>query len=159
MKFNAKAWGPSNPNFIKLKGGESVTGVLRGEPIEYEEPFKAGDKPRFQFQLNIVVKENQALSAKILRGGWKLYEQLRHLAEAGWEMEKVYMKISRTGTTQNDTVYSATPSPVPVPQATLDQVAQVKLHELIIPGNEQHAQPQPGDFDGPPAQTDADVPF
>ncbi len=130
MKFQSGGNGGGIKGLIKLKGGESVTGVLRGDPYEFEHAFKPGDKAKFRFRLNMVVMENGALQAKVLEGGWKLYQSLKQLNEAGWDLEKTYTKISRIGTTMNDTVYSATVTPTPVPQGTLDKVAAVPLNDL-----------------------------
>lgn len=124
--------GPSDPNIIRLKSGESVTGVLRGDPYTFEHAFKPGDKPKFRFKLNIIVPDQGNLTAKVIEGGWKLYNQLADAHKAGWDLEKSYTKISRQGSTVNDTVYSATVMPTPVSAETLAKVANVRLHKLDI---------------------------
>lgn len=153
MQFKASNRGASNPHIINLKGGESVTGVLRGEPIEYESAFRPGDKPKFQFQINMVVAENGALVAKILRGGWKLYHQLSELNNGGWDLEKHYIKVSRQGSSMNDTVYSATPLPTPVAPEKLALLAKIQLRTLSAPKTESATpvaeEPMPAEADCP----------
>lgn len=158
MQFKASGGGGgNNPHVIKLKAGESVTGILRGEPVEYEKAFNAESKPKFEFMLNMVVKENGALVAKILRGGWKIYSQLHQLSDAGWKLEECYTKVSRAGAGINDTVYSVTTLPqAPTPE-TIAQIKAVRLHDLnaLTPGapaaapqgyqNEGHEFPPGGD--------------
>lgn len=130
MQFKSGGQGGGVEGLIKLKSGESVTGILRGEPHEFEHAFKPADKPKFRFRLNMVVSENGALVAKVLEGGWKLYVQLKTLSEAGWDLEKTYTKISRQGSTMNDTTYSATVIPTTVPEHTLLKVIEVELRVL-----------------------------
>jgi hypothetical protein len=137
MEFKAGGQGGgSNPNIIFLKASESVVGVLRGNPHEFERAFKPGEKARFTFRINIVTKVNGQWDSKIIQGGWKLYRQLKELNESGWNLEECYTKISRQGSSQNDTVYSATPSPQKPDGDTLRLVSQVKLKDLTegLPG-------------------------
>ncbi len=155
MKFNAPKF-QSDPNEIRLKGGESVQGILRGDPYEFEHAFKPGDKPKFRFKINMVLMENKAMVCKILSGGWKLYDQLVQLDKAGWKLDQIFMRVSRQGTTINDTVYSATPVPTPPSPETLATVAKMPLRELtggdsVAPA----AAAQPGDFQEP----ESDIPF
>jgi hypothetical protein len=131
MKFNAgSGGGTKNPHEVFLKDGDRITGVLRGEPFEFERAFKAGEKAKFRFRINIVTLVNGQLESKIISNGWKLYRQLKELSEGGWNLEECYTTISRQGSSPTNTVYSATPSPKPVDPATLAKVAAVKLKDL-----------------------------
>lgn len=129
MKFNAPKF-QSDPNEIRLKDGESVQGVLRGDIFEFESAFKPTDKPKFRFKVNMVLMENGALVCKILSGGWKLYSQLRELSESGWDLETSFVRVSRTGSGINDTVYSATALPKGPTPETLQKIAAFKLRVL-----------------------------
>src|SRR5437762_12970318 len=100
MKFRSGmgSGGNSGGNtFIKLGDGGFVEGILKGEPVEFEQAFKEGDKPKFRFRLNMIIQENGALTAKILEGGVSIYNQLAEQVEAGWVLEECYTRNSRTG--------------------------------------------------------------
>ena len=130
MKFNATSGGNSDPNVIKLKDGQSVTGVLRGEPVEFEKAFKPGDTPKFRFKINMVLNQDGKLVAKVLQGGWKLYAQLSDLQNAGWKLEESFVMIARRGSQMNDTVYSATASPNKPTADQLGAISRVQLNVL-----------------------------
>lgn len=146
MEF--KTGNSNSKNLLKLKGGESVKGVFKGDPYEFRQhwennkPYPClgqglcercanGEKASFRFQINIIVKENGESVAKVWEQGWTVFLALKALHEGGYDLEKYLMKISRTGSTKNDTVYSV----VPVPNglltpAQLKEIASVKLIQL-----------------------------
>lgn len=133
MEFKSGMGGGSSSAVIKLKDGQSVTGVLRGNPFEFESAFKPGDKPKYRFRLNMVFKVDGVLQAQILEGGWKLSCQLKELLQSGWDLEKTRTRISRTGSGINDTVYSATVLPTPIPSPELAEILKVSLLDLTPP--------------------------
>lgn len=119
MKFKAtppKAIG----NLVKLKAGEEIDGVFRGEPVEFfaHWPGKrsvrcsgdgcphcnAGDAPRFRFQVNFATLENGALVAKVFEGSGQTYDMLKALNK-GSPLEWLKVKLMRQGSGQNDTRY------------------------------------------------------
>jgi len=117
MQFKAKS--KADPNVIRLKDGESVTGVFRGEPVEYYQhrtpdgqyvqavqgEMMNGKKPQFRFRLNLCVRgENGGFEAKVFENGWKVYEQLAALQESGYDLETTVIRLSRKGSTVSDTV-------------------------------------------------------
>lgn len=171
MKFPSSNSGGGSKNYLSLKGGESVQGVLRGDPHIYHqhwtgqnsslcsgrdscEKCKAGEKPAFRFKLNMIIKENGALSVKVLNQGWKLYQQLRGLHESGWDLEKNSIRLSRTGTTKNDTVYNVSPIPNGTVSAAFEkQLAAVKLIDFTKP--EVSDAQEPSDSSDP----ESDLPF
>jgi hypothetical protein len=138
MKFTASV-GEGSKNYIRLNDKESVQGVLRGDPIDYYKHWtggktitcpgglcdlcKQGQRPSFRFKLNMIVNENGALTAKIFEGGWKVYKALKDLHESGWNLEKTSIRISRSGSSINDTVYSVSP----LPNGTITEDAEKKL--------------------------------
>lgn len=129
-------------DMIQLKDGQSIEGIFVGQPYEFEKAFKEGDKPRFRFRVNFVIKEDNVLQCKILEGGWKLSQQLQELTHAGWDLHKCKTRISRTGSKINDTVWSATVLPTPVPETVLALVAKIALKKLD-PNEAPKAAPQP----------------
>lgn len=120
--------GLDGSNFIKMKDGDKVYMVLRGDVTGYRQhwvgqetsrcPGKAtcaichsGKKPSFRFRVNVIVKEQDGLyKPKILENGWKLLEQIHNLNDAltenGQDLEKKLVQVSRKGSTQNDTAYT-----------------------------------------------------
>lgn len=145
MQFKSNvSSGVTSPHLITLKDGENVRGVLRGEIYEFQKDFKGNGKFKFRFQVNMVVKGNGALAAKILEGGAQLYGQLRDLQSAGWDLETTTIQVSRKGSGQFDTEYNV----VTVPNGSmtgdaLSKIAAVRLHELTP--REPSSPREPGD--------------
>jgi hypothetical protein len=139
MKFrdDIDVGGPSN--YIKLKDGETVAGICRGEPLEcyvlWENKVKTEvfpDTPgaKFNFKINFIIKEGTVYVPKILEGGAQIYKQLAALSKQ-WELEETVIFISRTGTGM-DTEYTVMPAP-PKQQVTkeaLEHIATIELNEL-----------------------------
>ncbi len=142
MKFN-KERTEGGKNFLKLKSGESVRGVFRGDIYEFRQHFEKaenkgylctedkscqfcneGKKSSFRFRLNIVITENGAYSAKIYENGWGVYEMLKTLHE-DYNLETHLMKITRNGS-GTDTTYSI----LPVPNGQLGE-SQTKLVSAV----------------------------
>lgn len=144
--FKTNEGGSQGKDFIKLKSGDSVSGVFSGPLYEYKAHWLNGrtevcpddstceqcktKRPAFKFRGNFIVPESGALVAKILEGGWELYSTLSSLHK-DYPIDKNFIKISRTGSTMNDTSYSALPVPNgALPIEKLELVAKVKLHDL-----------------------------
>jgi hypothetical protein len=140
FNFRSKGGGVSDPNVISLKGGQSIVGVLKGDLHEFEKPFKPGEKPKFRFRVNFIMKEDGKLVARILEQGWKVYKQLEELQLAGWNLKETKIRVSRQGTTQQDTIYTVTAMPEKIPPAALEEINKVKLHPLDGAGNQQSSQ-------------------
>jgi len=142
MKFreDIETGGPSN--YIKLKDKETVSGVLRGEPHEcyvlWENKVKtevpAGTSgAKFNFKINLIVKEGSSYVAKILEGGAQIYKQLAALSKE-WELEETVVIIGRDGTGL-ETEYTVMPAP-PKQQPTkeaLEFIRTMELNELGAP--------------------------
>lgn len=168
--------GKSNSqNLLKLKAGESVKGVFRGDPYEFKQHWEGGkptlclglgmcpkcetgeNKALFRFHINIIVKENGESVAKVWEQGWTVFLALKALHEGGYDLEKYLMKISRTGSTKNDTVYSI----VPVPNGLLSPVQlkeldSVKLIDLATGEKKEELKPSKG---RPVEPLEDEVPF
>lgn len=140
MKFRddiAEGNGPSN--FIKLKDGERVAGICRGEPREawviWDNKVKtevpegtAGAK--LNFKINFIVKDGTVYVAKVLEGGAQIYRQLAALSKE-WELEETVIIVGRTGTGM-DTEYTIMPAPPKqqAPKEALEHVATIELNDL-----------------------------
>lgn len=175
MKFQTGGEGLGSEHFLKLKAGEVIRGVFRGDPHEFRlhwennksslctddtcERCKSGNKSKFRFRLNFLVKENDHYVAKIWEQGWTVYTQLRDLHASDYDLEKTVVKITRTGSGLNDTIYSVLPLPPPnglVTKELNDKLSQIKLHDLVNLAEstpESHVEPGPGHF------TESDIPF
>jgi len=150
--------------FVKLKDGQFITGVLAGEVKFYEKIWKdRPDQPTQRFKMNLLVKENGAISAKILDQGPSVWNQLVDMKEAGYNLLRTTIKISRKGSGKFDTEYTI----MPIPNGVIDDIsfsslAAVKLNDLEKkesgPEKGPLAKPQ-DDLGSPPQWTEDDVPF
>lgn len=158
MQFRDKNAGSAS--FLKLKAGDSVRGVFRGELNEYRQHWVEGIggepcpgaecekcaqitpemtdeekkkfKPSFRCRVNFVVNENGAYTAKIWEFGYTVYEMLKGLHEGGYELPLNLMKVTRNGTGKT-TSYSVLPVPNGLLTAEqLDAVGKVKLLDLVV---------------------------
>lgn len=103
---------------VKLKDGESVTGMIIGEFHTYYaiyngKFFQAAKKgepgAKFRFRVNFAVKDGSNWSMKVLEQGGMLFESLYELNE-NFPLEENMIMIKRKGGGQNDTTYTALPS-------------------------------------------------
>jgi hypothetical protein len=170
MKFQEERDGDGKPR-VKLKDKESIYGVLRGDPYEFRqhwvgnrsqicpgegcEQCAAGVKASFRFRLNLVSKEGDKWTAKVLEQGWKVYEQLRSL-NSECTLDETLIKITRSGSGQNDTTYTVIAIPKPVPANELNQIKGIELVDLVSEDG-----PAGGDTasGAGPAFTEDDIPF
>ncbi len=152
MQFkNNEQLGMSNQdtqNFLKLKDKESVVGVFRGSPFDFRQHWIANRsfpckgqgcehctnkvKSTFRFRLNFVTKDPnnpQGYVAKIFEQGFSVYESLRALGEAGHNLERTLVKITRNGTGQA-TSYTIVNMPQPLAPQSEQFISKVKLHDL-----------------------------
>ena len=128
MQFNASpdiGNGGSQDLFVKLKDKESIVGVFRGQPYEFRihwvdkrskpclPPCELCDqkvKFSFQFRLNFITRVSGNWVAKILEKGSVVYDSLKQLNE-DYPLEKYAVRIIRSGSQMNDTVYTILPIP------------------------------------------------
>lgn len=138
MKFpKRETSGTNGANFLKIKDGETITGILVGETYNYFiKGFGAssqvvgpneGGKERFRH--NLVVKEDGKLVAKIWEFGPKIYDQLAEIS-ADWDLATTNIKISRTGSTKENTKYTVVPLKAPPSAATMKELNSIELHVL-----------------------------
>jgi len=121
--------------FVKLKSGESIEGVFRGEPYCCYEKFKERQEyatyvegSSLKFKINFIVKENGSYVAKILKQGMTLAKQIRKLTlECGMD---TLFKLEREGSGKDDTVYYLIPKG-PVAPTSLQHIDAVPLLPLV----------------------------
>ena len=97
--------------FIKLKDGDEIEGVFRGNPYTFYQAFKErveydkwAEGRSFRFRIPLVVQVNGMYSAKIFQGGAMLRDALIDVRnEYGLDC---LFKIKRTGSGKDDTRYS-----------------------------------------------------
>ena len=120
--------------FIKLKNGESIEGLFRGEPYcfyqifedkkEYSERVEGSS---FKFKINFIIKEKGAYVPKILQQGVTLAKLVRkYTNECGMD---TLFKIEREGSGKDDTTYYLIPKGPVLPES-LKQINAVKLLPL-----------------------------
>lgn len=123
--------------FIKLKDGESVQCVLRGEPkvfyVQWEngkssECSKGAKGAKFRFRINAIVNEDKKYVAKILEQGAVMYSDLKALNEE-YPLEETLVKITRHGT-GTDTTYTVMPTRQQPDEKTLKLIELVELQSL-----------------------------
>jgi hypothetical protein len=166
MMFKPREKSSGFKNRLSLKDGESKVGVFRGEPFQFYQHWvngrtfpcslkspagcehcKAGNKGSWKFRINFIVLEEGQFVAKVFDGGGKLYDQIVALGKE-YDLSTYKMKISRTGTTKDNTVWSAMPAKDgAIPPSELALIEKVQLTKL-----------DDVEADAPAAATDS-VPF
>ena len=146
MKFDMPVASNSSDNFVKLADKEKISGVLSGDFYTYRDHWtgarsevcsgagcahcKAGLKAKARFRINILVKNGEAFTAKILNGGSTMYEQLRALNE-DYPLESTVITIQRNGVGM-DTSYNFLPAKdgavTPKMKEALDKVSLLDLN-------------------------------
>ena len=102
--------------FLKLKDGESATGVFRGEIFEFYSKWVGNrsqvtnaldQEGKARFRLNFVMKDGGRFTAKIWEFGVAVYNQLGEINEE-YPLEETKVKITRRGTS-TETTYTILP--------------------------------------------------
>jgi hypothetical protein len=150
--------------FLRLKDGDSVKVILRGNPSEFftlwqngkSSPAPEGTKgASFRFRINAIVTENDKYVVKIWEQGTRVYNALKALSE-DYDLNKTVLRVSRSGSSKDDTQYSIVPLPGGVDSQAERAIGSLKLHELEV-----KSQVEPTPFDQVPT-TDFDdeiIPF
>lgn len=166
MKFKKLSnGGGGSKAFLRLKSGERVKGIFKGDPFDFRQHWsqsekrsyictgddcehcKAGEKSSFRFRINVIVKENEAYTAKVWDQGRGAYETLSALHDGGYDLEKTVVTISRHGEGV-DTTYSVLPVPGEMGQVNADlekKLGDIQLHNLENPTDNES-----DDSDNPP---------
>lgn len=174
MKFKTKI--EDSRNYLRLKDGESVFGVFRGDLFEYKlhwaenrsvvcsessqcELCQTGNKAKFRFRVNFLEKEGNTFIAKIFEQGWAVYDALRTMNETDYDLEKYAMKISRKGFGLN-TAYSILPVPNGmVREETEKKLMAIQLNDLGHIGETEKEAPKIKPLEPMVTDTYEDIPF
>jgi hypothetical protein len=138
MKFPPRSTNGEGPShYLKIKDGESVTGILRGELYKY---WQTGFGPTAQivgpgegkerFRHNIVVKDGDHYVAKVWEFGPKIYDTLSALDGSGWDLANTLLTISRAGSTKENTKYTVTPNKKEPSVAAMKEIEKLELINL-----------------------------
>lgn len=148
MKFPDRESGSFN--YLKLESGGSVRCVFKGDTFNFRQHWKNNKgvvcvgydecqicheetddaKSSFRFKINIIIKENEAYTAKIFEQGGTVYDVLSGFGKDGYDFDTHLFKITRLGSGK-DTKYQI--SPVPngtLTPAQLEAIAKVPLIPL-----------------------------
>lgn len=168
--FDKKAKEASGGSFIKLKDGDEVVGVFRGEPYTFYQEFKSRieypykvEGASFKFRVNFVIKSKDGYVAKILQGGATMAEQISACKDE-YGLDCIY-KIKRKGSGKDDTTYSVLFKSELTP-AQKKELASVELLSLTSekkqsshPAFEEAPLPEDMPADQEEIDDQADVPF
>lgn len=167
MKFQStpsqSSSGASLP-FIKLKDGERLVGVFKGNPYEFHHIFSEkrvvpeGTKgAAFRFRINFITKEGASYVPKVWEQGVTVYRMLKDLNES-YPLEETVVEIKRSGSTKDDTTYSILPLPPKnqPSEAGWKVINQVQLLSLEHEGVKKDEAPWP---DEPPHVDGEELPF
>lgn len=139
MKFKANPARSSGESgvFLRLKSGESVRGVFRGNPHEYfarwsskgyEPCGEDDDGASFRFRINFIMRnEDGTFTSRIWEQGARAYNELKDLAE-DYDLEVTTVKIARSGEGKHDTKYSI----VPLPKGEIKGTALKKIEAVQL---------------------------
>lgn len=120
--------GGGGGTFLKLKDGDRIKGVFRGDPAIFRQHFikadmksylcpgkadcshcKAGDKSKFRFRLNFLTQEDNVWVAKVFEQGYGTYLELKEMHESEYDLPSSCVILSRSGE-GTDTRYRVTPA-------------------------------------------------
>lgn len=164
MKFNADPAVGSGGEFLKLKGGQSIVGVFRGSPHEFfvkwngknSQPCPASDPEcKFRFRVNFVVNESGSYKAYIWEQGATVYNLMKTL-NADFPLDRNVVKITRVGSTMNDTEYHI----LPTPNGAVDDAKNAMLNTLELQDLKAGLNvPEPGAVQGTGVSAHDEIPF
>lgn len=147
--------------FVRLKSGEKVLGVFRGEPKIFRQHWvggrssvcvgkdtcelcQAADKPAFRFRLNFLTRTDGIWMAKIFEQGYGVYQDLKALHEADYNLEETMVSITRVGEGK-DTRYGIIPmrGNASMTPEHFQALAKIPLNDLTPGGKAEEKTPTP----------------
>jgi len=138
MKFDKNPQADGG-KFLKLKDGDAVLGILRGEVRDFYQTWtdkvstivaEGTPKSKFRFRVNFVTMDNEGnLEPKILEQGPAMYKTLKELSQ-DYELENTVIKIKRTGSSIHDTEYAIFPLPKAPSDKTMKALETLQLLSL-----------------------------
>lgn len=128
VKDNRGGGSGGGGTFLKLKDGDRLKGVFRGDPAIFRQHFikaemksylcegkatcehcKAGDKAKFRFAINFLTQEEGVWVAKVFEQGYGTYLELKEMHESEYDLPTTCVMLSRSGE-GTDTRYRVTPA-------------------------------------------------
>ncbi len=122
--------------FVHLKDGDAVIGVVQGDVKVFwsrwvdkktEECSKEDEGARMRFKVNIFNKELGRF--QLLEQGPGLYGDFKDLQATGYDMQRTWVRLSRKGSTKNDTEYTLLT--LPEHKVTDAELEMIQSHELL----------------------------
>lgn len=118
--------GPDKGLFLKLKDGDKIRALFRGDPLIYRQHWiggrsqlctqkgdcelcKGGDKSKFRFRINVLVQQDGVWVAKVFEQGYGMFKDLKELHEGDYNLEETCLALSRSGS-GTDTEYRLVPA-------------------------------------------------
>lgn len=125
MNFPEVESGTGGKDIVKLKGGDVIAGIFKGNPHIFRQHWengrsqtcagqdvcdrcKAGDKPKFRFAINFVIKDGNGYVAKVFEQSYGTYLDMKELHKE-YNLEKTVVQIKRMGDDKNNTRYTILP--------------------------------------------------
>lgn len=155
--------------FVFLKDGQHISGVIVGDPIFYRQIWNKGEEKQIlpisntkgskRFRFNFLTWKNDAWVPMILENGPRLYAQIEE-ENSMRPIEHSVVKISRKGSGFSDTSYDLR-FVQEVPAEKRAELAAVQLLDLDpTPKAKQNEAPPHTDSDREqPSFTEDDIPF
>ena len=114
---------------LSLDDGQSVQGVFVGDPVAFEYQGKNDEDSKFRFMANFILKENGAMTCKIVETGWLLYKAMEEMNDE-FNLEKHRVKVKREGV-KMETRWSLMPvKSGELSKAELMMLKKIDLHDL-----------------------------
>lgn len=119
--------------YLKLNAGDKHVGVFVGDPVVFYvkwtdkkpvEVQKGEPGGKFRFRIAFILKDS--LTPKVLESGAMVYNALKDLQGAGYDIENTWVKLSREGSGLNDTTYTV----LPIPNGTISPADKAKINAL-----------------------------
>lgn len=111
--------------FLKLKDGDRVKAIFRGDPKVFRQHWingrsllcsgkecgacAEGDKSKFRFRINVLVQQEGVWVAKVFEQGYGMFKDLKEMHENEYDLEQTCLMLSRSGTGA-DTEYRIIPA-------------------------------------------------
>lgn len=166
MKFKGPEKKTDGKHYLRLKDGDQIIGVFRGQPYEFYEIFNQGEVPKstqgatYRFRVNFITKEGSNYVAKIFQNGTRILGKMQRVNQVYNGLENVAVILSRTGSTKDDTMYDviALPDKQQPTEEGWKLINQVPLHD-VTNGHEKSSISEPS-FDQTPMPDEHDeIPF
>lgn len=169
MRFKSKSELPETSggnDFFKMKDGETKMILCVGDPYEYTAawtgkgfvPASPSEGGKFRFRINVVEKEGSAYVMRVWEQGRTVYDDLSALHDE-YGLDRTLLKVTRKGSTKDDTSYNIFPAKQQLDPATLEHIKTIKPHDLVPKGDHNSVGSQPPRDGSPMPGDDDEIPF